>query len=293
MIKSMTGYGQFNSQDAQCRQIWEIKSVNSKQLNLRWKLPSELGSMDYFWDNEVHSLALRGKIDITLKLQFLQSNLLPLSFNRLSAEAMIDQLTSFASNRGEAFQADYNHFLTMPGLWQESCESLEEGLMQSLKSGLRTALEDWDQSRVREGQALKEDLLKRLVVIQNSIIDLKNRSHSLAEEKFQNLQGRLSNLLESQGVEVEQDRMWQELALLSDKVDISEELIRLETHVGNLSSLLQTEQVGGRKLDFYLQESFREINTCGNKAQDAKASQFVVECKTELEKCREQVQNLE
>ncbi len=293
MIKSMTGYGQFNSQDAQCRQIWEIKSVNSKQLNLRWKLPPELGSMDYFWDNEVHSLALRGKIDITLKLQFLQSNLLPISFNRLSAEAMIDQLTSFASNRGEAFQADYNHFLTMPGLWQESSESLEEGLMQSLKRGLRTALEDWDQSRVREGQALKEDLLKRLVVIQNSITDLKNRSHSLAEEKFQNLQDRLSNLLESQGVEVEQDRMWQELALLSDKVDISEELIRLETHVGKLSSLLQTEQVGGRKLDFYLQECFREINTCGNKAQDVKASQFVVECKTELEKCREQVQNLE
>jgi len=183
--------------------------------------------------------------------------------------------------------------LTMSGLWQESSESLEEGLMQSLKRGLRTALEDWDQSRVREGQALKEDLLKRLVVIQNSITDLKNRSHSLAEEKFQNLQDRLSNLLESQGVEVEQDRMWQELALLSDKVDISEELIRLETHVGKLSSLLQTEQVGGRKLDFYLQECFREINTCGNKAQDVKASQFVVECKTELEKCREQVQNLE
>ncbi len=289
----MTGYGSFSSRDEQCYQVWEIKSVNSKQLSLRWRLPSYLGAMEYFWDGELRSLALRGKVDISLNLQFLQSDLLPISFNRLRAQAMIDQLGSFASDRGESFKPDLNRFLIVPDLWQESADSLEEGLMQSLKEGLRTALSKWDESRIREGQSLKEDLLKRLVCIQERVAELKTRSEFLAEEKFQGLQNRLNSLIGARGLEVDQDRMWQELALLADKVDISEELTRLDTHLSTLTDLLDSEQGGGRKLDFYLQECFREITTCGNKAQDAKGSQLVVECKTELEKCREQVQNLE
>jgi uncharacterized protein (TIGR00255 family) len=293
MIKSMTGYGTATIQDASCSQVWEIKSVNSKQLSLRWKLPHALSPMEHTWESEIRSVAIRGKVDVFLQLQFLQSDLLPISLNRLSAEAMICQLRDFAKDRGETFQPDFNRLLNIPGLWQESANSLDSRVMQPLQEGLHRVLHVWDASRIQEGKALQKDLLARLQEIHNRIGELETRAQDLSEQKFQSLQDRLQSLLEAQGLAVDTGSLWQEMAILADKLDVSEELVRLTTHITTLRHLLETEQGGGRKLDFYLQECFREITTCGNKAQDAQVSQLVVECKTELEKCREQVQNLE
>jgi len=131
----------------------------------------------------------------------------------------------------------------------------------------------------------------RLELVKQWLQELEGSAHDLAREKFTTLQDRVQTLLDS--TLQDQDRMYQELALLADKLDVTEELVRLRAHLSNLSELLAADDDNGRKLDFVLQECFREINTCGNKAQNTAVSSLAVNIKTELEKCREQVQNLE
>jgi uncharacterized protein (TIGR00255 family) len=293
MLKSMTGYGSSEANDDLCFQAWEITSVNARQMNLKWRLPHFLRSQEPALEQEVRQFASRGRVEISLNLQLARSETIPMSLNRPAAWAMLDQLRTMAADRGEGFEPDFNRLLNIPWLWQESGAEQEQELVSRLLEGLREALRDWDDSRLQEGQALQEDLLGRIGLLRDALHRLRHRSEGLAEEKFALLQERVHALLEQAGAEQDRDRMLQELAVLSDKLDISEELTRLRTHLDTLEDSLQSGEAGGRKLDFLLQECFREINTCGNKAQDTTVSHLAVEFKTELEKCREQVQNLE
>ena len=293
MLKSMTGYGSSETSDDLCSQAWEIASVNAKQLNLKWRLPQFLRSQEPALEQEVRKYASRGRIEISLNLQFARSEAMPLEFNRTAAEAMLRQLRSMAADRGEGFEPDYSRLLNIPWLWQETSAQQEQEFLSLLLEGLGEALLRWDESRTREGRGLQEDLLARLDNLGKTLDRLRERSAGLAEEKFSLLQERTQGLLEQAGTEQDRDRMLQELAVLSDKLDVSEELTRLRTHLDALGELMRGGEAGGRKLDFLLQECFREINTCGNKAQDSQVSHLAVEFKTELEKCREQVQNLE
>ncbi len=289
----MTGYGSYEIKDHVCSQAWEIKSVNSKQLSLRWNIPKFLVSFEPVLEQEIRSVAIRGRVEIYLQLQFIESGVIPVQFNRSMAEAMLSQLKKLAFHYGDEFRPDYNMFLNLSSLWQEASVPAQDELGQKLVAGLKEALKNWDRSRIQEGAALKNDLLARVEKLGKYIADIEAQAKNLPEEKFQTLQDRILSLLGNTNHQLDKERMWQELALLSDKLDVSEELTRLKTHLQAIPQILQSEQAGGRKLDFFLQECFREINTCGNKAQDALVSQHVVDFKTELEKCREQAQNLE
>lgn len=289
----MTGYGSYEIQDHLCFQAWEIKSVNSKQLSLRWKIPKFLVSFEPVLEQEVRSVAIRGRVEIFLHLQFIESDVIPIRFNRSMAEAMLSQLKKLAFECGDEFRPDYNMFLNLSSLWQETSVPAQDELGQKLVSGLKEALKNWDRSRIQEGAALKNDFQARVEKLRKYIEGIEAQAKNLPDEKFQALQDRILSLLGNTNHQLDRERMWQELALLSDKLDVSEELTRLKTHLQAIFQILQYEQAGGRKLDFFLQECFREINTCGYKAQDALVSQHVVDFKTELEKCREQAQNLE
>lgn len=291
MIKSMTGYGAYEGETGLCRQSWEIKSVNGKQLGLRWRLPHFLKAQELAWEKTIREWALRGRVDIELRLEFISQDLTPLSFNRNLAETMISRLTASAREAGVAFQPDYNRFLSVPSLWQETPLSDQDGLGQDLEQGLIQALHNWDRSRVEEGRALSQDLSQRIAQLGGWVFEIETLSKELAQDKFESLKTRVNKLLAES--EVEENRLYQELALIADKLDVSEELTRLSAHIQTLNKSLASGKVGGRELDFLLQECFREINTCGNKAQEVAVSQVVVKCKNELEKCREQVQNLE
>lgn len=293
MLKSMTGYGSHREQDAECSQIWEIKSVNAKQLSLKFRLPPLLSPWEPVWDQQVRRVAERGRVEITLNLQILRPDMLPLQLNGPALQAMLDQLERFAAERGSPFTPDCNQALRIPGLWQETSLPSESDLGSRLEAGLSKALDDWDASRTREGQALQSDLLERMERLAGGHGELLAKTSSLAEEKLERLRERMAELLAQQETQPDEQRLLQEMALLADKVDVSEELTRLRTHIDALQHYLSRGSAGGRKLDFLLQECFREINTCGNKAQNAEASRLVVDLKTELEKCREQVQNLE
>ena len=148
-------------------------------------------------------------------------------------------------------------------------------------------------ARGQEGWNLAEDIKQRLGVLGKWLVKLKELIPAVLEEKRAALTERIATLVKESGVEIPEDRMLTEIAVLTDRLDVSEELTRLSVHLDRLGKVLDQEGEIGKKLDFLLQETFREINTCGNKSQNPEVSNLVVEFKAELEKCREQVQNLE
>ena len=144
-----------------------------------------------------------------------------------------------------------------------------------------------------EAKALEKDLLTRILRIEEWVERIRERAPDIKEDRFTQVRERLSELLDRHGQELDENRFIQEIALMADKLDVSEELTRLAVHLDRLRDLLSAGKDAGRKLDFTMQECFREITTCGNKIQDVQVSRLVVDVKNELEKCREQVQNVE
>jgi uncharacterized protein (TIGR00255 family) len=181
----------------------------------------------------------------------------------------------------------------MSSLWRDNNSEPDPGLADSLTAGLRGALKNWRESRRVEGEAMAEDLLTRVDVLRGLSESIAERIPQVLETRRANLKDRIREIMDSLDAEYNEDRMLQEIAILTDKLDVSEELTRLSTHLDRLHEALSSKGEAGKKLDFLLQETFREINTCGNKAQDTDVSGMVVDFKAELEKCREQVQNIE
>jgi len=293
MLKSMTGYGAYQEQDDICFQRWEIKSVNAKQLSLRFKTPQYLSTWEPVWEREVRSFVVRGRVEAVLTLQIISAEASPLQLDQSGLESMIGQLEDVARKKGHTFIPDYTQIMRLASLWQETGLSREADVGDRLTKGLQRALQDWDASRTKEGEALQTELRQRVATMRRQLGNLKDMTEDLPREKLAKLQQRVRDLLPDGSAELDQERLTQELGLLADKLDVSEELSRLGTHLDALEELLHKGEEGGRKLDFLLQECFREANTCGNKAQDAQVSQMIVDMKTELEKCREQAQNLE
>jgi uncharacterized protein (TIGR00255 family) len=293
MPKSMTGYGKSEHTDDRWTRVWEIRSVNGKQLAVRWKLPSFLFPQQTAWEAILRDHAARGRVDISLYLTAQRAEDLGVDLNGPMAVAMLESLRSLAADQGLAFQPDLNRLLNVPVLWQETLQEPDAVLLESLAMGLMDALRDWDVSRDTEGQALIRDLRSRLTTLRRLLAALLDRAPRVKEERFNALKERLQSSLAAGSVPLDENRLLQEVVYLTDKLDVSEELTRLDSHLEQIETMLEVPGEAGRKLDFLLQESFREINTCGNKIQDIEASRWVVEFKVELEKCREQVQNLE
>ncbi len=297
MLRSMTGFGRSVREDADWTQTWEIRSVNSRFLDPKWRLPASVRGLETRFERVVRRYASRGRVEISLILQQ-QHPSAAIALDEERAGAMLDSLERLATQRGDVFEPDYSALLGMPDLWErmdddEVVESLEEQLV----AGLVVALEDWNESRATEGQALARDMSARIEQLEVWVEQILDRAPAIKEERISQLRERLNQALDdvSQGMSlgIEEGRFLQEMVILVDKLDVSEELTRLKAHLDRMRELLASGSDAGRRLDFTLQECFREINTCGNKIQDSCISRLVVDFKNELEKCREQVQNLE
>lgn len=287
----MTGFGRFQQDNGDVVQTWEIRSVNSRFLDLKWKLPPQARNMEARFEKIVRRFASRGRVEISLNLQF--SGVSRVSFDAAQASAMLDAVKAFASSRGDIFDVDYMALMQLSPLWTSGGEEDDEALFDTLSAGLEGALADWNEARETEAVALSRDLEVRFSRMAEWISAIEERAPEVKAARFEQVRERLTDMLNSLGGELEENRFLQEVVILADKLDVTEELIRLHSHLVRLASLMESGEDAGRKLDFTLQESFREINTCGNKIQDAQVSRIVVDCKNELEKCREQVQNLE
>ena len=293
MPKSMTGYGRASAQEEGWTLSWEIRSLNNRHLDLKWKIPPTLYAHQKEWENEVRGVANRGGVELFLGLKINNPALQSLSLDRTMATAMLQELEQMASSLGLSYSPDLSRLLNIPSLWKDSGCIDNPQLIESLTATLKTALSDWDEARVREGLALEEDLRLRFARLAELVEEIRALAAQTAPERFALLQERVGKLLADSGVQIDADRMLQELAAISDRIDVSEELTRLEIHLKGIDGYFNQTEPVGRKLDFMVQECFREINTCGNKSQNTSISQLVVTFKAELEKCREQIQNLE
>lgn len=292
-IRSMTGFGRWAGQDKDWSQSWEIRSVNGRHMDVRWRLPLYLRSLESQWEKVIRDFVQRGRLEVYLHVRFTSPEMLGMTLNTPQAQRMITQLEAFASDRGDAFTPDYNRFLSMSSLWEDDMGEPAPELVESLTAGLRSALQDLNGAREIEGRAMADDLNTRIARLDGWREELKELAPQAKEDKFKALDTRMQNILEKYSVDPDPERMLQEVAILSDRLDVSEELTRLAAHTSRLQELLQEGGELGKRLDFTLQECFREINTCGNKAQSVDISRLAVDFKAELEKCREQVQNIE
>lgn len=293
MPKSMTGYGRATVNEADWTFTFEIKSVNGRYLDLKWRMPAYLRALESRLEKTVRSFASRGRVDVTLAFQATRTDALGMAFNRPLALAMIREVKELAASLGHDFTPDFSRLLTTPMLWQDASAEPDPGLLASLEAGLTQALQDWDRCREVEGAHTAEDMSQRLGLLRAGLEKLKERAPLVKAEKMEGLRTRISELTAAMGVTLPEERVVQEMAMLSDRLDVSEELTRLTAHLDRLAETLAAKGEVGKKLDFLLQETFREINTCGNKCQDQDVSRTTVDFKAELEKIREQVQNLE
>lgn len=290
-LRSMTGFGRCQLDDADMVQTWEIRSVNSRFLDLKWKLPPQARNMEARFEKIVRRFASRGRVEISLNLQ--RQSAARASFDAEQANAMLDAIKAFASSRGDIFNVNYMALMNQSALWTSAQDEDDEALFNALSEGLETALADWNDSREVEAQALAADLETRFSRMAAWVSAIEERAPEIKAARFEQVRERLATMLADMGSDLDENRFLQEMVIMADKLDVSEELTRLHSHLVRLASLMESGEDAGRKLDFTLQESFREINTCGNKIQDQHVSRIVVDCKNELEKCREQVQNLE
>lgn len=293
MLRSMTGFGRCFLEDTIQTQVWEVRSVNGRYLDIRWRLAHQARSFETAFEKLVKRYASRGRLEISLDLRTNLVDEVDSGFNEDQATAMLDRLEAFAGSRGNIYTPDYNALLSLPFLWRTDQEELDDEALGAFEKGLSLALEDWNESREQEAKTLATDLSTRFLRIEEWVALIEKRSPSIKEERFEVIRERLDLLLQKVGQEIDDARFMQEIAIIADKLDVTEELTRLGAHMSRLRELLLQGKDAGKKMDFTLQECFREITTCGNKIQDLQVSRLVVDIKTELEKCREQVQNLE
>lgn len=294
MPYSMTGFGRCLVEDALTMQQWEIKSVNSRHLDLKWRLPLSVRSLESRLEKVVRTVAQRGRVEVSLSLTHTAHAPAQAGFDASQASAMLDALASLAAQRQEDFVPDHCALLQVHYLWGDMSADMEDDSAARLEEGLRLALEDWNESRAAEGHALAADVNARILRMEEWTDILHKRAPDIQQDRLTLVRERLAEAL-SQHTDagLDESRFLQEIVILADKTDVSEELTRLGAHLARLRELLTMDRDVGRRLDFTLQECFREINTCGNKIPDVQVSRIVVDYKNELEKCREQVQNLE
>ena len=293
MIKSMTGYGRATQYGEGWSLTWEVKSVNSKFLDIKWRTPQNLMALQPEWENILRGNASRGRVDARLDLRIQSREFVTLRLNTALAAQMLVELNKLAIETKITYQPDLNRLLQTPQVWQEG-DDIPEELVAGIRQGLEQCLLEWNESRVVEGRKMGEDILSRLCGLQTVMSGLKEMAAENSQNRFTALRSRLEKTIKQLELgEVDEGRLCQELAIMSDRLDVSEELTRLKSHLEEMYNLLKAQGEIGRKLDFLLQECFREITTCGNKCQNSSMSHQVVDFKAELEKCREQAQNIE
>ncbi len=293
MSRSMTGYGRA-SVDFQSTPIEiEIRTVNHRHLDVRVRLPRSFGALDAPIKARVREYLDRGRVDVSLSFGDGEPLTPRLHVDMALAGQYQAAAKQLSAEHGVDVGLDAGGLLSMSGVvtfsepWAD-----DETLAASVLEGVSRALQGVSEMRGAEGEVLCRDLETRLDTVEALAIRFESRSGEVVEAVREKWTRRLEQL-EMETHVVDPGRLHQEIVLASDRLDITEELARIRSHVSQFRGILAEDSAVGRRLDFLLQEMAREANTVGSKASDALLAQDVVELKTELERMREQVQNLE
>ena len=289
MAISMTGFG---AADAQW-ETWicqvEIRSVNQRFLDIRCRLPFGFQTMEPEIKKQIKAVSSRGKIDCSIKLEKgAPEEKLKLNLER--AQHYNKLLTEFEALSGRKVGVDARDLSSLNIIEENKSGEPPEKCEKVIRECLSRALEGLQEMKEREGQAMQSDIQQRLSSCGNIVNSIEKLSQAEPERFRDRLQERFSQLTE--GVEINPERLEQEIALLADRLDISEEVVRFRTHLEHMDDILSQREVG-KKAEFLMQELNREVNTMASKSNHAGISQSSVEIKSELEKVREQLQNIE
>lgn len=293
-MNSMTGFGRATQivDGLQC--IIEIKSVNSRFLDLNIRSPKQVNSVELSIRKCIQKTIHRGKVDVFVTLQDVADREKQFIINSSLKHQIQDLLVSEGFYR-EPQEVPLSAVMAISNDWVQIQDSeVTEDVLQSLVTDTTTnALNALVSMRQSEGIHIQQDLLHRLSQMTNIIEDINSHKADAVIAYKENLRTKMMDYVEGLDITANEDRLLQEVAIMADKTDITEEIVRFRSHVVQLTNTLKMDEPIGRKLDFIIQEMNREVNTIGSKAMDITLTDYVVQLKCELEKIREQVQNIE
>ena len=293
MLKSMTGFGRCEMADDKNRIVVEMKSVNHRYLDLGLKMPKKFNPFEAGIRAQLKDDISRGKVDIFITCEELTESSGKLNYNEALAREYMAAFAKIRESFGMRDEIRVMDLARMPEvLTLEQAEEDEEALWQLLSKALKGATEQFIAQRAREGEHLKEDLLAKLDDILSWIAFIEEKSPETVTRYQEKLEQKVNELL-GENHSVDEARILTEVALFADKICVDEETVRLRGHVKAMKEALLSGGNIGRKLDFIAQEMNREANTILSKANDMEISQKAIDLKTEIEKIREQIQNIE
>ena len=292
MIKSMTGFGRCEVLKDSRKFTVELKSVNHRYLDVNIRMPKKLNFFETSIRTLLKSYADRGKVDIFITYEDLSQSQVSVKYNAALAAEYLKYLNQMA----EEFSLDndvrvstlsrYPEVFTM-----EECSEDEDELWNGLKEALEGAFSQFVEMRTKEGERLKEDILLKLDLLSELIRFIEERSPQIIAEYRTKLEEKMRELLED--TQIDDNRIAAEVILFADKICTDEEVVRLKSHIQQIKETMEESNGIGRKLDFIAQEMNREANTILSKANDLDISNRAISLKTEIEKIREQIQNIE
>ena len=292
VIRSMTGYGRAQGEVGGREILVEIKSVNHRYFEIASRVPRGYGFLEEKIKTYLQSRLARGKIDVYVALEAEEDSEAEVQVNHPLALGYINALKELAE------RYELRNDITVPMLSRfpdiltvRKKPEDEEAVWAAVKVKLDEALEGFLAMREREGARLRDDILSRCETILSLVGEIEKRSPETVNEYRQRLENKVRELLQS--TNIDDQRILTETAIFADKIAVAEETVRLRSHISQLHTMLDGKEAIGRKLDFLVQEMNREANTIGSKATDSKIAYMVVDIKAEIEKIREQIQNIE
>lgn len=292
MVKSMTGFGRCEVSEAERKMTVEIKSVNHRYLDLNVRVPKKLNFFETAIKNLLKEYIERGKVDVFITYEDYSDNSVCIKYNRDIAKEYLTHIRKMQKefglkeDFGAAALSKYPEVLVM-----EEQALNEDELWKMLEQAIRGAAEQFTNSRIQEGEHLKKDLIAKLDGMLQKVAFIEERSPEILSEYRKKLTDKVKELLTD--TSIEESRILMEVTIFADKICVDEETVRLTSHVEHMKRDLQAGGSLGRKLDFLAQEMNREANTILSKANDLVISEYGIELKTEIEKIREQIQNIE
>ena len=292
MISSMTGYGK-HTEILNGREITvEIKSVNHRFFEFSSRIPRAYGFLEEKIKSYVQSRVARGKTEVGISIISVETADTKIAVNEPVAKGYIDALRELCEPLGVADDIRLSTVARFPDVFTVTRgDTDEDELWNDVKSVAEKAVDAFIEMRMREGENLKNDLLTRLVNIEELVTEVEKRSPERVREYRERLFKKISEVLESNSID--ESRIITEVAIFADKVAVDEETVRLRSHIAQFREILEYDEPIGKKLDFLIQEFNREANTIGSKSQDADGAKYVVGLKSEIEKIREQIQNVQ
>jgi len=292
MIRSMTGYGRGEYENGGRKYVVEIKTVNHRYADIFVKVTRQISFIEDRVRQTVSKSLSRGKIDVYVNYESNEENSKLVLIDEVLAESYINAVRFLKDNFGLQDDISTSLISRFPDVLKvEKAEEDVDEIWEGLKIALDEAINCVIKMRENEGEGLKRDFLKKAAYVESLVEEISKRAPEVVKDYKQRLETRIKELLEQQTID--ESRLAMEVAIFADRCSIDEELVRIKSHINQLREILDMDQPIGRKLDFLIQEMNREINTIGSKANDLIITKNVIEIKSEIEKIREQIQNVE